>query len=53
MVMLSVILWWSQSVCARRGHEWIQPGEAAQGWSWDGGGGGGLVGVPGWAEGFL
>lgn len=38
-------------MCARRGHEWIQPGEAAQGWSWDGGAG--VVGVPGWAEGFL
>lgn len=25
------------------GHEWIQPGELVQGWSWNGGGGGGRL----------
>lgn len=37
MVMLSLILYWSRSVCLHCGHEWIQPGELVQRWSWNGG----------------
>lgn len=45
MVMLSQILWRSRSVWMVFGHEWIQPGEVVQGWSWSG------VRGCGWVEG--